>query len=59
LTVFRCLARHFNFEYRTTRLFVLIYLPRPAIAAFGIVLIPGHDTLPSYLRPSQLATFRT
>jgi uncharacterized membrane protein len=58
VTVFRCLALQFNFDYRTVLLLVLwalgwamivlsllIYLPRPAIAAFGIVLILGHHVL--------------
>lgn len=58
VTVFRCLALQFNFDYRTTLLLVLwalgwammllsvlIYLPRPAVAAFGIVLILGHNAL--------------
>lgn len=58
VTVFRCLALQFNFDYRTTLLLVLwalgwalialsvlIYLPRTAIATFGIVLILGHNAL--------------
>jgi uncharacterized membrane protein len=58
LTVFRCLALQFNFDYRTILLLVLwalgwalvalsvlIYLPRTAIAVFGIALIVGHNLL--------------
>ena len=58
LTVFRGLALQFNFDYRTTLLLVLwalgwamialsvlIYLPRPVIAALGLVLILGHNAL--------------
>jgi len=60
VTVFRCLALQFNFDYRTTLLLVLwalgwamialsvlIYLPRPAIATFGLVLILGHNAVPA------------
>ena len=68
VTVFRCLALQFNFDYRTTLLLVLwalgwamivlsvlIYLPRAAIAAFGIVLILGHNALdPGPLRHSPV-----
>ena len=58
VTVFRCLALQFNFDYHTVLLLVLwalgwamivlsllIYLPRAAIATFGIVLILGHNAL--------------
>jgi uncharacterized membrane protein len=57
LTVFRFVLQ-FNFDYHTTLLNVLwalgwamivlsllVYLPRPAIAAFGIILILGHNAL--------------
>ena len=58
ITVFRCLALQFNFDYQTTLLnvlwalgwalivlSVLVYLPRPLIAAFGLILIVGHNAL--------------
>lgn len=57
LTVFRFVLQ-FNFDYHTTVLnvlwalgwammvlSVLVYLPRSVIAAFGIILIIGHDAL--------------
>lgn len=58
LTVFRCLALQFNFDYHTTLLNVLwalgwamivlsllVHLPLAAIATFGVVLIAGHNML--------------
>jgi len=57
LTVFRFVLQ-FNFDYHTTLLNVLwalgwammvlsllVYLPRPAIAAFGLILVLGHNAL--------------
>jgi uncharacterized membrane protein len=54
--VLRCLAWQFNFDFKLTMLVVLwalgwamialsalVYLPTPAIAAFGIVMIAGHN----------------
>ena len=58
LTVVRCLGYQFNFDYRVTMLVILwalgwamivlaglVYLPTPAVIAFGIVLIAAHDLL--------------
>ena len=60
LTLFRCLGMQFNFDYDLTVLNVLwalgwamvvlclaIHLPRPAIAAAGILLVSGHNMLDS------------
>jgi uncharacterized membrane protein len=65
VTVFRCLGLQFNFSshvivlnvlwalgWAMAALSLLIYLPRPAIAAFGILLIVGHNLLDS-IRSSQ------
>jgi uncharacterized membrane protein len=54
--VLRCLAWQFNFDFKLTMLVVLwalgwsmialsalVYLPAPAVAAFGLVLIAGHN----------------
>jgi len=54
--VLRCLAWQFNFDFKLTMLVVLwalgwamialsalVYLPTPAIAAFGIAMIAGHN----------------
>jgi uncharacterized membrane protein len=56
LTVLRCLAYQFNFDYRVTMLLViwalgwamivlgaLVWLPTWAVAAFGVILIAGHN----------------
>ena len=56
LTVVRCLGYQFNFDYRVTMLVILwalgwamivlaglVYLPTPAVMAFGVVLIALHD----------------
>jgi uncharacterized membrane protein len=56
IVVARCLAYQFNVDYRMTMLLVLwalgwamivlaalVYLPAPVVAAFGIVLIAGHN----------------
>lgn len=56
LTIVRCVGFQFNVDYRVTMLIVLwalgwsmialsalVYLPLPAIAAFGIVTIAGHN----------------
>ncbi|MCU1381685.1 MAG: hypothetical protein JWL71_382 [Acidobacteria bacterium] len=56
LVVLRCLGYQFNVDYRVTMLLVLwalgwsmialsalIHLPLPAVAAFGIVMIAGHN----------------
>jgi uncharacterized membrane protein len=58
LVVVRCLGWHFNFDYRLTLLIVLwalgwsmivlsalIYMPTSWVAAFGVVLIAGHNLL--------------
>jgi uncharacterized membrane protein len=58
LVVVRCLGWQFNFDYRLTLLIVLwalgwsmitlsglCYLPAPWVAAFGIVMIAGHNLL--------------
>jgi uncharacterized membrane protein len=58
LTLVRCLGFQFNVDYRVTMLLVLwalgwsmivlsalVYLPVPAIAAFGLVMITGHNLL--------------
>ena len=58
LVVVRCLGWQFNFDYRLTLLIVLwalgwsmitlsglCYLPTPWVAAFGIVMIAGHNLL--------------
>jgi uncharacterized membrane protein len=56
LTVVRCLGYQFNFDYRVTMLVILwalgwamivlaglVYVPTPAVMAFGVVLIALHD----------------
>jgi uncharacterized membrane protein len=58
LTLIRCLGWQFNFDYHLTVLIVLwalgwsmivlsalSYLPAPWVAAFGIVMIAGHNLL--------------
>jgi uncharacterized membrane protein len=58
LTLVRCLGFQFNVDYRVTMLLVLwalgwsmivlsalVYLPVPAIAAFGLAMITGHNLL--------------
>ena len=58
VVVLRCLGYQFNFDYRLTLLIVLwalgwsmitlsalVHLPLPAITAFGLVLIAGHNLL--------------
>ena len=58
LTVVRCLGFQFNVDYRVTMLLVfwalgwsmialsaLVYLPLPAIAVFGLVMVSGHNQL--------------
>jgi uncharacterized membrane protein len=58
VTVLRCLAYQFNFDYRVTMLIViwalgwsmivlagLSRLPTPAVIAFGLALVLGHDLL--------------
>jgi uncharacterized membrane protein len=58
VTVLRCLAYQFNADYRVTMLVVLwalgwamialaglLWLPTPAVLAFALVLIAGHDLL--------------
>ena len=58
VTVLRCLAYQFNFDYQVTMLIViwalgwamivlgaLVWLPMRMVAAFGIVLIAGHNLL--------------
>ncbi|HEV7445146.1 MAG TPA: heparan-alpha-glucosaminide N-acetyltransferase domain-containing protein [Steroidobacteraceae bacterium] len=60
LTLFRCFGLQFNFDYHMTVLEVLwalgwamvvlsllVHIPRSAIAAFGILLIAGHNMLDS------------
>jgi uncharacterized membrane protein len=60
LTILRCLAFQFNFNYRLTMVFILwalgwamivlaglVYLPDWAIVTFGVVLIAGHNLLDS------------
>jgi uncharacterized membrane protein len=63
VTVFRCLAMQFNFDYHMTMLVVLwalgwamialsalVYLPKWAVGAIGTAIIAGHnllDSLPS------------
>jgi uncharacterized membrane protein len=54
--VLRCLAWQFNFDFKLTMLVVLwalgwamialsglVYLPTPAVAAFGLAMIAGHN----------------
>jgi uncharacterized membrane protein len=56
LTVVRCLGYQFNFDYRVTMLVILwalgwamitlaglVFLPTPAVIAFGIALITAHN----------------
>jgi uncharacterized membrane protein len=58
LTVIRCLGFQFNFDYQVTMLVViwalgwamivlsaLVWLPVPAVLAFGVVMIAGHNLL--------------
>jgi uncharacterized membrane protein len=58
LTVVRCLGFQFNVDYQVTGLIVLwalgwamivlaglVWLPLPAILAFGVVMIAGHNVL--------------
>ena len=58
LTVVRCLGMQFNFDYQVTMLIViwalgwamivlsaLVWLPVPAVLAFGLVMIAGHNLL--------------
>jgi uncharacterized membrane protein len=58
LTLVRCLGFQFNVDYRVTMLVVLwalgwsmivlsalVYLPVPVIAAFGMLMIAGHNLL--------------
>lgn len=60
LTLFRCLAFQFNFDYHLTLLNVLwalgwamivlsalVHLPPPLVTAFGLVLVGGHNLLDS------------
>jgi uncharacterized membrane protein len=60
LTVIRCLAYQFNFDYQVTLLLVIwalgwamiflgliVFLPVPAIATIGLILILGHNALDS------------
>jgi len=60
LTLFRCLGFQFNFDYHVTLLNVLwalgwamialavmVYIPLPATAAIGIIMIAGHNLLDS------------
>jgi len=60
LTLFRCLGFQFNFDYHLTLLnvlwalgwamivlSVLVHLPAPLVAAFGLVMIAGHNLLDS------------
>ncbi|HMB81937.1 MAG TPA: heparan-alpha-glucosaminide N-acetyltransferase domain-containing protein [Vicinamibacterales bacterium] len=64
VVVLRCLGYQFNFDYRLTLLIVLwalgwsmitlsalVRLPLPAITAFGLVLIAGHNLLDG-IRPT-------
>ena len=64
VVVLRCLGYQFNFDYRLTLLIVLwalgwsmitlsalVRLPLPAITAFGLVLIAGHNLL-DWIRPT-------
>lgn len=67
LTVVRCLAFQFNFDYRVTMLLVLwalgwsmialaalVHLPAPVVAAIGAVMIASHNLLDP-VRPSGSA----
>jgi uncharacterized membrane protein len=58
LTLIRCLGYQFNFDYQVTLLVViwalgwamvalaaLVWLPLPAILAFGVVMVAGHNLL--------------
>ena len=58
LTVIRCLGMQFNIDYQVTMLIViwalgwamivlaaLVWLPAPAILAFGVVMVAGHNLL--------------
>jgi uncharacterized membrane protein len=60
VTVFRCLAMQFNFDYHVTMLVVLwalgwamitlsalVYLPKWAVGAIGVAMIAGHNLLDS------------
>ena len=64
VVVLRCLGYQFNVDYRLTMLIVLwalgwsmitlsalVHLPLPAITAFGLVLIAGHNLLDG-IRPT-------
>jgi uncharacterized membrane protein len=64
VVVLRCLGYQFNFDYRLTLLIVLwalgwamitlsalVHLPLPAITAFGLILIAGHNLLDG-IRPA-------
>lgn len=66
VTVFRCLAMQFNFDYHMTMLVVLwalgwamitlsalVHLPKWAVSTIGVVMIAGHNLLDSV----QPATF--
>jgi len=66
VTVFRCFAFQFNFDYHVTGLVVLwalgwamitlsalVYLPKWAVGAVGVVMIAGHNLLD----PVQAASF--
>jgi uncharacterized membrane protein len=69
LTLFRCLAIQFNFDYHITLVNVLwalgwamivlsalVHLPAPLVAAFGVVMIAGHNLLDSIESSSPLWT---
>jgi uncharacterized membrane protein len=60
VTVFRCLAMQFNFDYHVTMLVVLwalgwamivlsalVYLPKWMVGVFGVAMIAGHNLLDS------------
>jgi uncharacterized membrane protein len=67
VTVLRCLSYQFNFDYHVTMLVViwalgwamivlagLVWLPLPAVTAFGLVLIAGHNLLDGVSSQSPL-----
>jgi uncharacterized membrane protein len=69
LTIIRCLGYQFNVDYRVTFLIILwalgwsmialsalIFLPMPAIAAFGVGLIAAHNAFDT-VRPATLGAF--
>jgi uncharacterized membrane protein len=69
LTVIRCVGYQFNVDYHVTFLVILwalgwamialgavIYLPIPAIAVFGVVLVALHNAFDA-VRPSSLGAF--